>query len=123
MSNQIKLIAYWLYLWAAFSLVGIYWSSGALELAIAVLLTGLFYHAGTGILKVRDRDRKIAIGLLVFLTLTDLDIVIRGLSGAESTYEIVVTLLSIVTLILSGTSTYYLLSSNVIKHFKQGNNA
>lgn len=124
MRNRIKLIAYWLYLWAALCLIGIYWVSGVLELAFAVILAGLFYQAGTGILKTRNRDRKIAIGLLGLLALMNLDTVIGALSSTTvSENTLLVMFASAIVLVVSSTGACYLFKNEVADVFKGNENA
>jgi len=124
MQNRIKLIAYWLYLWAVFCLATVFWSSGVFDIVISLLFTGLFYQAGTGIRKERNRDRKIAIGLLLFLALGNVDTFISALGATTNIgYTLLFVILSLVIIVVSGISTYYLFTKNVAGAFKNENNA
>jgi hypothetical protein len=124
MEYRIKIIAYWLYLWAAICMVGIYWYSGITEVVVSLILAGLYYQAATGVLKNRNRDRKIAVGLLAFSVLSNLDTIINALSGAAKTNQtVLIMLFSGVVLIVSSISVYYLLTKEVATHFNKGENA
>ena len=124
MEYRIKIIAYWLYLWSAICMVSIYWYSGITELVVSLILAGLYYQAATGVLKNRNRDRKIAIGLLAFSVLSNLDTIINALSGAAKTNQaVLIMLFSGVVLIVSSISVYYLLTKAVAAHFNKGENA
>lgn len=119
MQSRIKLIAYWMYLWAALCLVMVYWSPGIFGIVVTVLLAGLFYQAGTGLLKVRDRDRKIAIGLLGFQALGNLDAIVNILiRSSNSDQATLVVMASSLMLIVSGLSAYFLLQRDVANLFK-----
>jgi hypothetical protein len=76
------------------------------------------------VLKNRNRDRKIAIGLLAFSVLSNLDTIINALSGAAKTNQtVLIMLFSGVVLIVSSISVYYLLTKAVAAHFNKGENA
>jgi hypothetical protein len=105
-------------------MVSIYWYSGITELVVSLILAGLYYQAATGVLKNRNRDRKIAIGLLAFSVLSNLDTIINALGGAAKTNQVVLIMLfSGVVLFFSSISVYYLLTKEVAAHFNRGENA
>lgn len=119
MKSRIKLIAYWMYLWTALCLVMIYWSPGIFGVVVTILFAGLFYQAGTGLLKQRDRDRKIAIGLLGLLALGNLDTIVNVLIGSSNSDQAtLVVMTSSLILIVSGLSAYFLLQRGVANLFK-----
>lgn len=123
MQNQIKLIAYWMYLWAVISLAGIYWASGVVEIVIAFILAALFYHSGTGIIKLKNRERIIAIVLLAIFILSDINIILSVVSNtAANSQTQLIAGVSLLILIVSSLSVYYLFKRDVVKIFKENNN-
>ncbi|WP_284449838.1 hypothetical protein [Spongiibacter tropicus] len=124
MKDRVKLIAYWLYLWVPICLIGIYLSPGLVQIVVALILSALFYQAGTGILKRRNRDRKIAIGLLSLLALLNLDTLISALSGSAIPEQIVlIASFSLLIVLFSSAGALYLLKKDVAATFGANENA
>lgn len=120
MKSKVKLISYWLYLWSVLSVAGVVFSSSILELVAAVIFAGLFYQAGTGLMKRRNRDRKIAIGVLSLLALLNLDTVTSVLgSGSFNSQTLLVLSISALVLIVSAVAVFYLLNREVAQIFNQ----
>ena len=120
MQSKIKLISYWLYLWSVLSVAGVVFSSSILELVAAVIFAGLFYQAGTGLIKRRNRDRKIAIGILSLLALLNLDTVTSVVgSPAFNAQTILVLSISALVLVISAAAVFYLLNRDVAQNFNQ----
>jgi len=124
MKNRIKLIAYWLYVWTAVSLIGLFWATGVFEFAIGLLIAGVFYQAGTGVLKLNSRDRKIAICLLVLLALLNLDTLLSALNSPEiNTQVLLLGAISTLIFVISSIATFFLLKPNVVILFNGKENA
>lgn len=120
MQSKIKLISYWLYLWSVLSVAGVVFSSSILELVAAVIFAGLFYQAGTGLIKRRNRDRKIAIGILSLLALLNLDTITSVVGNpAFNAQTILVLSISALVLVISAAAVFYLLNSDVAQNFNQ----
>jgi len=120
MQSKIKFISYWLYLWSVLSVAGVVFSSSILELVAAVIFAGLFYQAGTGLIKRRNRDRKIAIGILGLLALLNIDTVTSvGGSPAFNAQTTLVLTISALVLIISAAAAFYLLNRDVAQYFNQ----
>jgi len=120
MQSKIKLISYWLYFWSVLSVAGVVFSSSILELVAAVIFAGLFYQAGTGLIKRRNRDRKIAIGILSLLALLNLDTVTSVVgSPAFNAQTILVLSISALVLVISAAAVFYLLNRDVAQNFNQ----
>ncbi len=120
MQSKIKLISYWLYLWSVLSVAGVVFSSSILELVAAVIFAGLFYQAGTGLMKRRNRDRKIAIGVLSLLALLNLDTVTSVVGSSSFNSQILLVLsISALVLIVSAVAAFYLLNREVAQNFNQ----
>ena len=123
MQKKLKLIAYWMYLCATISIIGLYWSSGAFEIVISFALAALYYQAGTGILKVKDRDRIIAIVLLIISALGYLSIIISATTNSAQNQAELIAFIATSLLIISITCAYYLLTKGVVDFFKGDVNA
>ena len=123
MQKKLKLIAYWMYLCATISIIGLYWSSGAFEIVISFALAALYYQAGTGILKVKDRDRIIAIVLLIISALGYLSIIISATTNSAQDQAELIAFIATSLLIISIICAYYLLTKGVVNFFKGDVNA
>lgn len=123
MQKRLKLIAYWMYLWAAICIIGLYWSSGIFEILMSFVLAALYYQAGTGILKVKNRDRIIAIVLLIISALGHLSIIISATTNSAQSQAELIAFIATLLLIISIICTYYLFTKGVVKLFNGDANA